>query len=204
VTAGETITGIDAGLARGGKIKGTVTAAAGGARLADIAVCLFAAISPKPQRCTYSDEAGEYSFAGLQVGPYQVGFSLDSAEIGADGGAEEVDGCESQYYDGVGNRAEATTISVLAPEMIGGVDATLSTPPEPAPPAPAPFVSSPITAAAVPIAEPKPRVVGCKKPKRKKKVGGKVRCMKPARQKKKKHTKHKHQKGPHREGGKKR
>jgi hypothetical protein len=204
VTAGETITGIDAGLARGGKIKGTVTAAAGGARLADIAVCLFAATSPKPQRCTYSDEAGEYSFAGLQDGPYQVGFSLTDAEIDGEGPAGEADGFETQYYDGVGARAQAVTISLLSPEVIGNVNATLFTPPGPAPPTPAPFVSSPIVPAAATIAEPKPRAVGCKKPKRKKKVKGKVRCVKPAKQKKKKHTKHKHQKGPHREGGKKR
>jgi hypothetical protein len=200
VTAGETITGIDASLARGGKIKGTVTTAAGGARLADIPVCLFATSSPKPQRCTYSDEAGEYSFAGLQDGPYQVGFSLTNAEIDGEVPAGEGDGFESQYYDGVGARAQATTISLLSPEVIGNVNATLFTPPVAAPPALAPFVFGPIVAAAPTIVEPKPRAVGCKKPKRKKKVKGKVRCVKPAKQNK--HTKHKHQKAPRREGGK--
>jgi hypothetical protein len=202
VTTGGPPTEIDAALAAGAEIRGTVTAVAGGADLPGVAVCLFIAAGSKPQRCSYSDEGGNYAFGGLPGGSYQVGFSLDSAELGGGGGPAE-DGFESQYYDGVGARAQAVTISVLAPEVIGGVDAALSPPAAPAPAAPPPFVPSPLVAALPTIAVPPPKNTGCKKGFKKKTVKGNVRCVKQAKKHEKKHPKHKQAKPSRQRGGKK-
>lgn len=189
VTAGATTLGIDAALAKGARIRGVVTAAAGGGRLADIPVCLFTTTTATgPQRCAYSDEAGEYSFGGLSAGSYQVGFSLTSAELGGLAGSGE-DGYETQYYNRVGTRAEAATLTLLTGESTQGVDAALSLSPVAAPPAVAALVAPPIVVAPPTIAEPKPkkRKKGCVKPRHRKKVKGKARCVKAV---KKKHRHH--------------
>jgi Carboxypeptidase regulatory-like domain len=200
VAAGQTTTNVNGSLAKGGRIGGTVSAAGGG-RLAGVPVCLFAA-APAPQRCVTSGDGGEYSFAGLPGGSYQVGFSLDPAELGWQGGFAE-DGFESQYYDGVRSRAEAATIPLIAPAAVGGIDASLSAPSVLPPPAPAPLVASAIVAAPPTIAVPAPKKATCKKGYRKKKVKGKVRCVKPATHKPKKPSKKKH-KSSHGVGDKKR
>jgi hypothetical protein len=187
VTAGATTAGVDASLAEGARIEGVVMAATGGARLAGISVCLFVTTAPEPRRCSFSDEVGAYSFEGLPNGSYQVGFSLTPAEIGAERLQGEDDGFESQYYDGVGSRAAATTISVLAPEAIEGVDAALLTPVAPPLSAPTAVVAAPATPAPPTILEPKPKKKGCPKGYRHKKVKGKVRCVKPGKRKTKKH-----------------
>lgn len=196
VGAGATTSGIDASLARGAQIGGIVTAAEDGSRLAGISVCVFAAASPKPLRCEYSDQEGEYSFEGLPDGSYQVGFSLLAAEI--DGESLRVeddeslqvedDGFESQYYEGTAIRAVATTISVLAPAKVSGVNAALIKPPEPLVPAPAPIGVATVVATPI-VTEPRnaPKK-SCKKGTRKKKVHGKVRCVRPAVHKRKSRT----------------
>ncbi len=187
-----TTTSVSTSLFEGGRIEGSVSAAAGGERLADTSVCLFAAARPKAERCTHSDDAGDYAFEGLPTGSYQVGFSLDAAELGGQGSFGE-DGFESQYYDGVGTRAAAATISLLAPAtVVAGIDAALTTPPAPPPPAAAPLVGAPAVSTpsvAVPVTKTTPT---CKKPKKKRKVKGKVRCVKPTKQKGKKRTGKKH------------
>jgi hypothetical protein len=161
VSAGETRE-IDATLAKGAQIAGVLTASVGGARLADIAVCLFAASAPGPERCTYSAEDGSYRFQGLPSGSYQVGFSLSPAELGAEAAGGEEDDFQSQYYAGVATRGAAKALALVAPATLAGVDAFLSAPPGLVPPQPAPIVTTPIVAAAPFVAEPQPRV-GCKK-----------------------------------------
>jgi Carboxypeptidase regulatory-like domain len=54
VAAGETIAGIDAALRQGARVAGTVTDAASGAPLAEIAVCILAVAAPGPERCTFT------------------------------------------------------------------------------------------------------------------------------------------------------
>jgi hypothetical protein len=201
VAQGATTGGVDAALAKGAQIKGSVAAAATGSPLGDIAVCLFAAAGSKPERCTYSDEGGAYAFEGLPSGSYQVGFSLDAVEIGGEGAAGSDDGYESQYYDGVGTRAQATAIPLLAPAVDEGVDAALVRLPAASLPSPAPVAASPIVAAAPAIAEPKPRTKACGKGYRKMKVKGKARCVKV---RKKAHREHKHKTRDYKHGGVKR
>jgi hypothetical protein len=196
VSAGGTTPGVDASLTVGAQIRGVVSAGTNGARLEGISTCLFAVAAPTPQRCTFSDAAGEYAFEGLPSGSYQVGFSLGSAELGGESGIGE-DGFASQYYDLVGSRAEAAVISLAAPQVVGGVDAVLSAPQALPAPAPAPSVAAPTVPAPAVIAVPTPKAAACKKPKRKQKVKGKVRCVKPAKTKKKHKKKtppHKHKK----------
>lgn len=202
VTAGGTVAGIDATLAEGAAITGSVTAAAGGTPLGGITVCLFTVTGSAPERCTESDGAGTYSFQGLIDGSYQVGFSLEASELGGSGGAGGADGFGSQYFDGVATRAAAATLPLLAPATAEGVDAALLSPPLPPPPAVAPVVSNSVTAAPPTVVPPQPKKAGCRKPKRKKKVKGKVRCVKPVGHKKtKKPAKHSHKKVHKGKGG---
>lgn len=194
VTAGVATAGIDASLAEGGQIRGLVSAAAGGAPLAGISVCLFAASESSPQRCTYSGETGTYSFLGLPSASYEVGFSLDLTEIGIAGTAGEAGGFLPQYYDGVDSRAQATKITVLAPGTVAGIDARLAAPPAPPSPARLPILATSIVGAAAPVAEPRPHRKNCKNGYRGRKTkNGKVRCVKVAKHHGR-HHRHKHRK----------
>jgi len=181
---------INAALAKGAQIAGLLTASAGGGRLADIAVCLFAATATGPERCTYSSEDGSYRFQGLPSGSYQVGFSLSPGELGSETVAGEEDGFQTQYYAGVATRAAAQVLSLAAPGSISGVDASLAAVSVPPPPLPAPIVLAPISEAAAFVAEP-PLKRGCKKGWRKKKVKGKARCVKATRHRPRGHRKQK-------------
>jgi hypothetical protein len=192
VTAGEVTTGIDASLAKGGTIAGSVVAAAGGAPLDGVPVCLFLAAATKPERCQGSAEGGSFSFQGLPSGSYQVGFSLDAGEIGGAGPGGAGDAFATQYFDGVAERARAATIPLAAPATIAGVDAALLPISVPLPPAPPPLAASPIVAAAPPVAEPQPKQKVCRKPKRWQKVKGKRRCVKPAKKPANKKKSHRH------------
>lgn len=192
VMAGAATTGIDATLAKGGRIEGSVVAAVGGVALEGIPVCLFGAAATEPERCLVSGEGGSFSFQGLPSGSYQVGFSLDAGEIGGAGPGGTGDGFATQYYNGVVQRAQAASISLAAPAVVTGVNAALLPIPAPPPFAPPPPIASPITAAAPTISEPQPKQATCRKPKHKKKVKGKVRCVKPAKKPAKK-KKHRHQ-----------
>lgn len=183
VNAEATRAGIDAGLEKGAKVGGTLTEAGGGS-LPGVAVCLFVAAAATPDRCTYSGEGGNYSFEGLASGSYEVGFSLDSSEV---------DGFESQYFDGVSSRAQAAVISVLAPSVVGGVDAALSQPPAAATVTPPPVVSTPLLAAVPLVPEPAPAAKRCKKGLRKVKVKGETHCVKARKEAHRRHRrKHAH------------
>lgn len=185
VGAGATLTGIDAQLQLGGTISGAVSAAADGAQLPGISVCLFTASATRPQQCHFSDEAGEYSFTGLRSGNYQVGFSLSSSELAGEAGASEEDAFLSQYYAGAAGLAGGTPIAVTAPAEVDGVDASLLTPQAP-PPAPAAVLPVQLVPAPVPISEPRAKKEPkkkCKRGYRKRKVKGKTRCVRAATKK---------------------
>jgi hypothetical protein len=199
---GQVRTGVDAEMAVGARVEGLVTAAGAGTPLADTSVCLFAAAAQAAQRCTFTDGAGSYAFRGLADGTYQVGFSLEGPEIGgllSGGGA---DGLESQFWNGVATRAQATPIALLGPAVAVGVNAALAPPATPAPIAPPVAVTAPLVAAPPAIAIPTQKKPVCKKPKRRQKVKGKVRCVKP-KPKPKKHKPAKHRKRAAKKGRKK-
>lgn len=128
VTAGATVTGINATLTKGAKVTGTVIAAATRATLDGIPVCLFGATAPRPSQCVRTGPGGVYALAGIQPGDYQVGFSLTSAEIGGEAGLSENDGYVAQYYRGAAGRSGAQILALSGEGVTTDVDAALATP----------------------------------------------------------------------------
>jgi hypothetical protein len=125
VPAASTVTGIDAELEVGARIEGAVTAAATGARLPGIPVCLFAAGAVAPAACVFSEPAGTYSLLGIAAGSYQVGFALAAGEVGGDTAFGESSGYLPQYYDRAAVRAGARTLSLALGQVATGIDASL-------------------------------------------------------------------------------
>ncbi len=189
VVDGTTVAGIDAELAEGARIEGVVSGAPGGQQLDGVEVCLFTEAGPYPERCTYSDEGGRYAFAGLPSGSYQVGFSLEPSEVGGEGAEGEDDGLQTQFFDDASGRAAAQTLTLLAPAIASGIDALLSPVPAVSPITLEPTAADPIVSTPPPVAAP-PRSIRCKKGYRRKKVKGKVRCVKTLRHKKRRRRQH--------------
>jgi hypothetical protein len=170
VTAGATATGIDGELPRGAEIRGTVRAAATNLPLPWIVVCAIEAASGKVWRCTETGSLGGYAVYGLPAGPFKVGFSLELPEFLPEYSPEELpepDGWPSQFYDGRPTLALADVLNLAPPATVSGVDARLG-PPAPAPPA---------LLAPAPTMRGKPPV-RCRKGFRKKRIRGRVRCVK--------------------------
>jgi hypothetical protein len=120
VTAGGTLSGIDAKLAEGGRITGKVTDASTGAAIERAIVCAFGA-NPESGGCAYTNAGGEYTISGLVSGEYKVGFASPLQYV-------------VQYYNDKAALSEAGAVSVLAGSTTSGVDAALvSRPPEPPP-----------------------------------------------------------------------
>jgi Carboxypeptidase regulatory-like domain len=71
---------IDAKLAKGGQIAGTVTSAVGGARLAGVEVCVSS--EDEYIGCELTNVNGEYTFPGLATGEYTVEFQTYPASVG--------------------------------------------------------------------------------------------------------------------------
>jgi Carboxypeptidase regulatory-like domain len=115
VTAPNATAGIDAALSAGGQIAGRVTAASGGAALANIEVCVMApALLP---RCTTTNAGGEYTLTSLPSGSYSVEFYSFEAEVFS---ASEGGNYLSQSDPGVSVTAGNTTSNVDAALPTGG------------------------------------------------------------------------------------
>jgi len=179
LSVGETATGIDAKLAPGAQVSGTVTDSVGGGPLAAIAVCILKSTASGPQRCTYTDPDGNYTLPGVATGTYQVAFSAEFSEFAKEEFfLPEEDGWHTQYYEGFATRAGSTVLNLTAPEQRENVDAALQTtfvPPQPPPAPPAPNVAIPAPAIAN---TPSKAAKKCKKGYKKRKVKGKARCVK--------------------------
>ncbi len=114
VTAPGTTSGINAALATGGQITGKVTAAAGGAALANVDVC--AEDVKVGHGCATTNSGGEYTIQSLPNGAYDVEFSTFECE--------EI-GCAQQNYleqsvGGVSVTAGSTTPNINAALAAGG------------------------------------------------------------------------------------
>ena len=189
VSVGETLTGIDAKLTQGASVSGTVTDSATGDLLSEIAVCILKAAATGPSRCTHTDPQGTYTLAGLPSGTYQVVFSPQFGEFAKEEfSLPEEDGWQTSYYEASPTRAGSTTLNLSASTQREDVDGALLTtyvPPQPPAPAPAPDVAiAPPLIANTPPAQKKAKK--CKRGYVKRKVGGKVRCVR---------AKHRHRKG---------
>jgi molybdopterin-binding protein len=107
VTAGETISGVDAALTEGGRITGRVTDAATGEPLEGIEACAG-------YQCGSTNANGEYIILRLN-GEYRVQFSARSGDY-----LGEFYGDKASFAE-----PEASPVSVTAPDTTSGIDVAL-------------------------------------------------------------------------------
>src|SRR5664280_2678729 len=131
VTSGVITTGINAAMVAGGVISGTVTAASGGAPLANICVITAVVGIPSPQpgwlggtAATGSD--GTYTIMGLNPAlTYDVNF--DSLAFGPCGAGGVTSNYVDQWWDNVSSQSSATAVSVTSGGTTAGINAAMAT-----------------------------------------------------------------------------
>jgi 5-hydroxyisourate hydrolase-like protein (transthyretin family) len=116
VTAPNTTGGINAELHTGGQIAGRVTDATTHAPLAEIDVCADETVGEHFGGCADTNSNGEYTISSLPSGSYEVSFYPSS----------EGSGYVGQVYNDKSSVAEATPVSVTAPNTTGGINAELA------------------------------------------------------------------------------
>jgi hypothetical protein len=203
----QNVTGIDAALQPGGQILGTVRSAENGSPLAGVEVCLTEASHLRAAACLTTHRSGAYDFEGLWSAGWKVVFSpslgdLFPAEVipiieDEESPAELApwnDSFPTQWWQGQSSFATATPISLTGPATITGIDATLGTPPPSAPTQPSPTPVAPVVAKAKPKKHKKVEgPLRCKRGFAKRKLHGRVRCVrshKVVRHKHRNHRKH--------------
>jgi hypothetical protein len=171
VEAEETTPGIDAELHPGATIKGTVRTAATGVPLKEIHVCSIDAPTGQPWICTWTEPNGTYELPFHSKGQYKVVFSVNLAEWFGEEEfiAEEEDGFPNQFWNNQTTLAAANVIQLATGQAVSGIDARLGPPPTP------PVVTPPVAPKTTVHHKPK----HCRKGLKRKKVKGKVRCVKP-------------------------
>jgi len=178
----ETAAGIDARLGPGATISGRVTSTLGSG-LAGILVCAIDTLTDDLANCTETDASGEYEVNFLPASRYKVAFSLDRNEWFGSESFDDADAFPTQFWDGQATLAAATVISVATGQEVSGVDARLGSPPSSGEDEPSLTVNVPPAAVAVSasasVHSPAPRRKTCRKGLKRKKVKGKVRCVKP-------------------------
>jgi hypothetical protein len=136
-----------------------------------VRVCLTSANSVERDACLTSPVSGAYRFYGLPADSYKIAFSATAAEIPDEGA--KADAYPTQWWQGATSFATATPISITPPAIVSGIDAALGPPPV-APVVP-PAVVPPPGAKKV---KPKPKPpLRCRKHFAKRKVHGKVKCV---------------------------
>lgn len=167
VTAPTTTSEIDDELSRGAEILGHVSEVSTGGPVAGAMVCAPPLSEESVNtNCEWTDSAGNYAIRGLRAGTYQVAFDV---EFGPFGGPHAF-----EWWQGAGARAQATPLALAAPSTTTGIDGRASRPYEPPPPAP-PASSGSI--APISALSPNPRTVRCRKGFHRKRVKGKLRCV---------------------------
>jgi hypothetical protein len=182
VSLGTTQPGIDAALEAGAEIQGTVFSASG-TPLPEILVCAIEASSNELAGCTETEFTGLYAVDGLSSGPYKVGFSIEFKEFfGEEIFSGENDGFLTRFYNEQSTLAAANPINLIAPNAAAGINAHLQAPSAPVKPAApsVPVLSTPIKKTQ--------RGLHCHAGFKKKKVKGKLRCVKA--HKRRHHKKH--------------
>ena len=115
---GEAATGIDAALAVGGQIAGTVTNVETLEPVEGVEACAIDVSGPQEEgviHCDKSDAAGEYTIHALKTGSYKVEFFV-----------WESPNYIHQFYPGKASRAEASTLAVTAGSApVTGIDAAM-------------------------------------------------------------------------------
>jgi hypothetical protein len=116
VTAGSTISGVDAAMAAGGQITGKVSDAASKAAIKGIQVCATHKSEGEGSVCATTGLSGEYTLMGLGTGEYTVEFSVPYGS-----NLEYVE----QYYNSKSAFSEASPVSVTAGATKSGIDAAM-------------------------------------------------------------------------------
>lgn len=117
VTIGQTVTGIDAELAYGAELTGTLTDSAGDA-IPDASIDVEGADGSYLGAYGYTDSSGQYTVAGLPAVSVKVCFS---AYYGGANGT----GYVSQCWQNAADLSTATPIPLTAGQVSSGIDATL-------------------------------------------------------------------------------
>jgi hypothetical protein len=173
VTAGEPKSGVNVALGPGGQIAGTVRLASTGAPLGGVQVCVTTASSQATLGCLRTPASGAYRFMRIWPGSFKVVFSPEPS------GLTGPDSFFTQWWGGQPTFETATPIAIIPPQIVTGIDASLTAPESPTTtPSPAPVVTKP--------------VLKCKRGFVKRKVHGKQRCVK--RHKHKPKPRHRHHK----------
>jgi len=177
---------IDAELVRGGQIAGVVKAAASGEPVEGVGVCAWT-LTGQLSRCAITGLQGAYMVGPLQEGMYKVEFSPESSLAWT---------LLPEFYSNKATMAEADPVLVELGRIRTGIDAMLEATPEPPPSTPAnpveslpppPFV---IETASQPQAPP----LKCRKGFRKRRVNGKLRCVRVKHRHR--HRRHHHHSSP--------
>ncbi len=113
VTAPEETSGIDAALAIGGSISGTVTEEGTGNPLGDIQIAILHPEALEPMMVGETDASGNYTLGGLPTGDYKV-FFFPQNEIHL-----------PEWYDNKSNWISADLVSVTAPNDTPDINAEL-------------------------------------------------------------------------------
>ena len=112
VTAGSTTSGIDAALAAGGQISGTVRDASTADGVLNVEVDVYDS-GGNPVASGPSASDGTYTISGLPTGTYKVGFVPGGDYV-------------AQFYNGKATLATANTVPVTAGSTTSGIDAALA------------------------------------------------------------------------------
>jgi len=169
VTLGAVETGIEADLLPAAGVEGQVRL--GGSPVEEAEVCAWSTDPEGAIRCALSGADGRYAINGLPGDEYKVEFFDYVTE-------------SIQFWDHKATWEEANPLSLIAGNTTTGIDADLGS--NATPVIPRPVVTPPT---ATPPVVAKPHRKRCKKGFRKKRVHGKVRCVK----KRRKHRHHHHQ-----------
>ncbi len=178
VTAGETRTGINADLEAGAEIHGTVYSAATGSPVSGVLVCaLFMEEGEEGwwlRECVRTSGAGRYALFGLSTGSYKIVFSPELKEFfGEEVFEQEDDGYFKQYFDNKPTLAEADLLPLVVPGVRTGVNGHIQ------PEHPASLPSALQISPAIVLPRRHHRAARhCRAGFRKRKVGGKRRCVK--------------------------
>lgn len=172
----EATPGIDAELHPGATIRGTVVQAATGAPLEEIHVCSIDAPTGQLWICTWTEPNGTYELPFHSKGQYKVVFSVNIAEWFGETEfiAEEEDGYPTQFWNSQATLAAANVVPLATGQAVSGIDARLGPPPPP-------VVLPPV--AKTPVHHRK----HCRKGFVRKKVKGKMRCVKRHRHRHRRH-----------------
>lgn len=175
---GERWFGIDADLEPSAAIFGNVSSIENGLPLEEIRVCAIDATLGKLTVCTWTNEKGNYGIRSLPAGVYKVVFSPEMWEWfpGEAFPGEEDDGFPTQFWSSQPTLAAANVLSLGSGVDAGGINARLGVPLMATPPTVVPPRTNP----------PARKRKKCRRGFRKKKVKGKVRCVKV-----RKHKRHK-------------